>query len=496
MPLLYVKGRLLGGTVNGQQTGDYTSVILVAVPDDDNTIIEVSSTGEINTTLVPDTYNIVTVNYANDAADCVADVLAEGQPLPSEILGCCVEFSEVYSVIVLPSNDPECFECAADAGILEILNGEFMCEGEELELTLTGNQIEGYGTAIVVVNSADEVVSVGPFPGLIDIEDPDTYIIYVINYTTDIADTVENAVLTYPLVLDNTLCFELYPEQTFTIYPENEGPCFECLAGFEAVPAATYEVCVGLSTEIIEFDDTSIEGYSFAFIISEAGADNIVAAGPVGAIDTDAYNLEAGDYCISPIHYYEEDWDAILDIVDNAGSISELVNAITNTEVCADYHIEECIDLTVLAADSSECAEEVCLAEAGAYIPQVDGYCFAESIDLFLDGNNTDEGFADVLIFDGNVQTSSTINPTGPGDFTAININYALEDSTIIWDILISGGDLVDSLCYAISDTAIITILDPLNIACFDCEATIGDVFYPLDSASLTLCAGSISNYL
>ncbi len=460
---------------------EYTTEIVIGNFDDE--IVGVQS--ELSLDLPIGQYTVVSYNYLTDA--CPPEI---GEAFPPGLDGCCFNLSNEINIEILNPTGPECLVCEAAAGELSLTGAAMVCEGELISLSLAENNAgDEYTNDIVVGDEDGFIVVVQPATDLeLDLP-PGTYTI--INYNNYDATCEALVGENFPPdVLE--CCFEFSNEVSLTILAEDDPLCAEeiCEPAAGTLTFDATEVCLGEALTYVA-EGQATDGYITQItVVTQSG---IILDGVYELGET--LELDEGEYLISLVNY--PIWNA--DCVDPLLVIGGSFDPVDFDDCCVDLFPGGFVTIIANGTDpDAPCFE--CGADAGTLNFEGAVYCEQDEISFTAEGQAEEDFLSLVLVTDedGNlVSITDSLDPLSldNGTYEIQLINYLASQAAEIEGEIVGGSPIpnLEDFCVAFSAIFPVEILAAEDPDCFACEANIGMVTYPTDSAALSLCVGTVS---
>lgn len=515
-------GTSIVATVEGAVTDNYTTLI-IAVDAGTNQIIASFPAGNLN--LQPGSYSIYTLNYSNEDAALVAAATNTGQDF-NDLLSAldmgtiCGDIDNSVALLnILPPDHPDCLPCLPNAGTLAFEGGSTAenCLGQSISLIASGSAIDGYATYYILYN-ADFTVIAANESGDFSPTEAGNYTVFALNVAQ--ADTPALLPLSsliglsqgqvQALLTDVAACYtESANPLPITILPAETVSCY-CEATINLLDyTGINEFCLGLlSDSFTAIGENNSEGYVTALLIDYAGnGSNIDLITELGPINFGSLGLGSGTYNVYAVNYYEgfDNENQLLNLITEGTTIDQLTSTIETQQLCA--ALTPAVVFTMLPTDSPQCS---CLPNPGSLNAEISGpICVGTPILLDIVGDNTD-GYTSYYILIQN--TDTTDNVVGYYTSSPIIINYDASYEIVVLNIanedvpnmptIVSPTEIDDFLaplnssesCYAINwpDALSVEVLSTFSPQCFDCQADVGTVTYPLGSQTL-ICPNSVA---
>ncbi|QQS29769.1 MAG: T9SS type A sorting domain-containing protein [Sphingobacteriales bacterium] len=364
--------------VSGDNTDGY-STLLVITQGTELTIVSVVGQGSIDFAgLAPGNYTVHAFNFLDTDLPAIVEAIETGAVTTGFDVAAlivegliCAALDEVGVVFtVLPADDPACvvFVCEANYGEVNF-GSTTLCEGSSSEeVFVTGDNTDGYSTALVITSGAELTIVDVVGQGTIDFSGyaPGDYTVHAFNYLdTDfeaILEAIQTGTVTTggevaSLIVEGLICAALDVDGVvFTILPVGDPACtpFVCEANFGEVSFGSTSVCEGGSSDPIFVTGDNTEGYSTLLVITQGAELTILNVVGQGSIDFAGY--APGDYTIHAFNYLDTDLPAILEALETGAVTTggEVASLIVEGLICAALDVDG-VTLTVLPITDALC---------------------------------------------------------------------------------------------------------------------------------------------
>ena len=437
--------------VSDNATGDYT-----------NTTIFVNADNEIiSSPTAIGTYTAVSINFSNVDAEIVNELLTNSLTFPIDFSTASCEpntASVTFAILDIV------VECTPNAGTITINDGNQICEGDEIVISIVGNATDGYSTITFFIDQTNTIVDTPTAIGV--------YVATTINFADVDTDYITQLLAignSFPTDFAEATCEPATSNDTFTI-----NDCsVECLpnSGITTVNNGS-TLCEGDEIVVAVSGDATGD---YVTIVAVADETNTI-------IDANAI-FAAGNYTILTVNFAIAESDNVVPFLVTGLALPTNFNT-TDCPVVSDTQT-----ITVFSADSPECGGIVC--EPSVTFIEANNpltICPTETTGMISVISNSSAEYSSSLIItemgsdtiEGVAVSGSSISPStfnlAAGTYCVHPINYLSSDWAVI-DAIIGNSASLNDVLSAIDNGEIcgsldtqlcvsVTVLDTNNSAC------------------------------